>query len=79
MVDNMQTDNCSRIVISGLSGDSGKTVVSCGLLASFINRGLQVTAFKKGPDYIDSAWLSFVSGKSARNLDSYLMGFPVVK
>jgi len=79
MVDNMQTDNCSRIVISGLSGDSGKTVVSCGLLASFINRGLQVTAFKKGPDYIDSAWLSFVSGKPARNLDSYLMGFPVVK
>ena len=79
MVDNMRTDNYSRIVISGLSGDSGKTVVSCGLLASFINRGLQVTAFKKGPDYIDSAWLSFVSGKPARNLDSYLMGFPVVK
>jgi cobyrinic acid a,c-diamide synthase len=79
MVDNMRTDNYSRIVISGLSGDSGKTVVSCGLLASFINRGLQVIAFKKGPDYIDSAWLSFVSGKPARNLDSYLMGFPVVK
>jgi cobyrinic acid a,c-diamide synthase len=79
MVDNMRTNNYSRIVISGLSGDSGKTVVSCGLLASFINRGLQVIAFKKGPDYIDSAWLSFVSGKPARNLDSYLMGFPVVK
>lgn len=79
MVDNMRTDNYSRIVISGLSGDAGKTVVSCGLLASFINRGMQVAAFKKGPDYIDSAWLSFVSGKPARNLDSYLMGFPVVK
>ncbi len=79
MVENMRTANYSRIVISGLSGDSGKTVVSCGLLASFINRGLQVTAFKKGPDYIDSAWLSFVSAKPARNLDSYLMGFPVVK
>ncbi|MCW8803868.1 MAG: hydrogenobyrinic acid a,c-diamide synthase (glutamine-hydrolyzing) [Ignavibacteriaceae bacterium] len=75
----MQFNNYSRIVISGLSGDSGKTVVSCGLLACFINRGIQVVGFKKGPDYIDSAWLSFVSGKPARNLDSYLMGFPVVK
>ena len=75
----MKYNNYSRIVISGLSGDSGKTVISCGLLACFINRGLQVASFKKGPDYIDSAWLSFVSGKPARNLDSYLMGFPVVK
>lgn len=75
----MKSNNHSRIVISGLSGDSGKTVVSCGLLASFIDRGLQTASFKKGPDYIDSAWLSFVSGKPARNLDSYLMGFPVVK
>jgi cobyrinic acid a,c-diamide synthase len=75
----MKSNNYSRIVISGLSGDSGKTVVSCGLLACFINRGLQVVGFKKGPDYIDSAWLSFVSGKPARNLDTYLMGFPAVK
>jgi cobyrinic acid a,c-diamide synthase len=75
----MKSNSYSRIVISGLSGDSGKTVVSCGLLACFINRGLQVAGFKKGPDYIDSAWLSFVSGKPARNLDTYLMGFPAVK
>jgi cobyrinic acid a,c-diamide synthase len=75
----MKSNNYSRIVISGLSGDSGKTVVSCGLLACFMERGLQVASFKKGPDYIDSAWLSFVSGKPARNLDTYLMGFPAVK
>jgi cobyrinic acid a,c-diamide synthase len=75
----MKSNNYSRIVISGLSGDSGKTVVSCGLLASFIDRRLQVASFKKGPDYIDSAWLSFVSGRPARNLDTYLMGFPAVK
>ena len=75
----MKSNNYSRIVISGLSGDSGKTVVSCGLLACFINRGLGIASFKKGPDYIDSAWLSFSSGKPARNLDTYLMGFPIVK
>jgi cobyrinic acid a,c-diamide synthase len=75
----MRINNYPRIVISGLSGDSGKTVISCGLLACFIKRGLQVAGFKKGPDYIDSAWLSFVIGKPARNLDSYLMSFPTVK
>jgi cobyrinic acid a,c-diamide synthase len=40
---------------------------------------MNVSCFKKGPDYIDSAWLSFASGKPARNLDTYLMGFPSVK
>ena len=32
-------------------------------------------AFKKGPDYIDAAWLTWASGSPARNLDTYLMGF----
>ena len=32
-------------------------------------------AFKKGPDYIDAAWLTFASGAPAHNLDTYLMGF----
>jgi len=67
------------IVISGLSGDSGKTVVSCGLLACLKERGTNICAFKKGPDYIDAAWLSLASGKPARNLDTYLMGFDTVK
>jgi cobyrinic acid a,c-diamide synthase len=75
----MQLNDNSRIIISGLSGDSGKTVVSCGFLASFKNRGLNVASFKKGPDYIDSAWLTLASGKPARNLDTYLMGFSNVK
>ncbi|MBT8387603.1 MAG: hydrogenobyrinic acid a,c-diamide synthase (glutamine-hydrolyzing) [Ignavibacteria bacterium] len=75
----MQSNNYPRIVISGLSGDSGKTVVSCGLLAHLKWRGMNISGFKKGPDYIDSAWLSLASGKPARNLDTYLMGFPTAK
>ena len=75
----MNSMHYPRIVISGLSGDSGKTIVTCGLLGSFKHRGINVTVFKKGPDYIDSAWLSLASGKPARNLDSYMMGFSAVK
>jgi len=73
----MVSENFPGIVISGLAGDSGKTVVSCGLLACLKERGTNICAFKKGPDYIDAAWLSLASGKPARNLDIYLMGFPV--
>jgi len=54
-------------------------VVSCGLLASLREQGKDTACFKKGPDYIDSAWLSFANGEQARNLDTYLMGFPAVK
>lgn len=35
---------------------------------------MRVAAFKKGPDYIDAAWLKFASGSLVYNLDSYLMG-----
>jgi cobyrinic acid a,c-diamide synthase len=62
-----------RLVIAGLSGDSGKTLSSLALLAVLRRRGLTVSVFKKGPDYIDSAWLSKIAGVRCRNLDTYLV------
>ncbi|MFZ0934185.1 MAG: cobyrinate a,c-diamide synthase [Bryobacteraceae bacterium] len=64
-----------RLVVAGLSGESGKTLVSLALLLEAGRRGIPARAFKKGPDYIDSAWLAWASHKPARNLDTYLMGF----
>ena len=64
----------SRLVVAGLSGDSGKTIVSLSLLAGFRQKGLTVSAFKKGPDYIDPAWLSQAAGSVCRNLDTFLAG-----
>lgn len=63
-----------RLLISGLSGGSGKTLVALGLLLRLRGAGVPVRAFKKGPDYIDAAWLTWASGEPARNLDTYLMG-----
>ena len=63
-----------RVVIAGLSGDSGKTLLSLSLLLLARQRGISTKAFKKGPDYIDAAWLSWASGSPARNLDTFLMG-----
>lgn len=75
----MVSGNYPRVIISGLSGDSGKTIVTCGLLTCLKDRGINVSGFKKGPDYIDAAWLNLASGKLARNLDTYMMGFEMVK
>lgn len=62
-----------RIVISGLSGGSGKTLVSLGLSRLFTRHGLAVQPCKKGPDYIDYAWLALAAGKPAACLDPYFL------
>lgn len=62
-----------RLLVAGLSGGAGKTIVSMGLLLLLRDAGVDVRAFKKGPDYIDPAWLAWASAHAARNLDTYLM------
>jgi cobyrinic acid a,c-diamide synthase len=62
-----------RVVIAGLAGDSGKTLVSLGVVRALVERGRRVAAFKKGPDFIDAAWLEKAARRTARNLDTFLM------
>ncbi len=72
------TDVHPRLMIAGTGGDSGKTIFSLGLLSAWRQEGIPLRAFKKGPDFIDAAWLSWVLDTPARNLDTYMMGFPTV-
>lgn len=62
-----------RIIISGLRGGSGKTILSLSLCFALKNKGYKVTAFKKGPDYIDAGWLAQASGGPCYNLDLFMM------
>jgi len=68
-----------RLVVAGQAGDAGKTIVSLALLLAWRRSGVSVQPFKKGPDYIDSAWLAWAAGQPARNLDTYLMGADTVR
>jgi cobyrinic acid a,c-diamide synthase len=67
-----------RLVIAGLAGDSGKSLVSLGLIGALRSRGLKVAPFKKGPDFIDAAWLAAAADSPCRNLDSFMMPQDVI-
>ena len=67
------------LVVAGLRGGSGKTVISLGIAAAWKNSGLGVAPFKKGPDYIDAGWLSLAAGRSCYNLDTYLCSISQVQ
>ncbi len=62
-----------RVVVAGLAGDAGKTLVCLSLVRALRARGTRVAAFKKGPDFIDAAWLAAASGAPGRNLDTFMM------
>ncbi|MDD5167265.1 MAG: cobyrinate a,c-diamide synthase [Syntrophales bacterium] len=63
-----------RLVIAALRGGAGKTTVSAALAVALGKEGIPVVPFKKGPDYIDAAWLSMAASCPCYNLDTFMMG-----
>ena len=62
-----------HITIAALKGGSGKTILSLGIISSWLKKRHAVAPFKKGPDFIDAGWLAFAARRPCYNLDPFLM------
>lgn len=60
-----------RIMLAATASGSGKTLITCGILQALKNRGMKMSSFKCGPDYIDPMFHGRILGISSKNLDTY--------
>lgn len=66
--------SCSAILVSAPASGQGKTLVTAALARAWRNQGLNVIAFKCGPDFIDSMVLQAATGRPVYNLDLGMCG-----
>ena len=60
-----------RIMIASTNSGCGKTTVTCAVLQALVNRKINVSSFKCGPDYIDPMFHKKVLGVPSKNLDTF--------
>jgi cobyrinic acid a,c-diamide synthase len=63
----------SGLLVAAPASGSGKTVLTLALLRALGDRGVEVSAAKAGPDYIDPAFHAAATGRPAVNLDPWAM------
>ena len=63
--------NNARVLIAGTHSGCGKTTVTVAIIAALRARGVAVSAFKCGPDYIDPMFHRRALGVAAHNLDPF--------
>lgn len=63
--------NTPRVMFAAMRSGSGKTTVTCGVLAALKKQNIKVQAYKCGPDYIDPMFHRMVLGLDTGNLDTF--------
>lgn len=62
-----------RLLLAAPESGSGKTALTCGILALLKRRGISCVSYKCGPDYIDPMFHRHVLGIPGYNLDSFFL------
>jgi cobyrinic acid a,c-diamide synthase len=61
------------LLVSGTGSGVGKTTVALAIMAGLRRRWLAVQPFKCGPDFLDTGHHTRISGRTARNLDTWML------
>jgi cobyrinic acid a,c-diamide synthase len=61
------------LLVSGTASGVGKTTVALAIMAGLLRRGLVVQPFKCGPDFLDTGHHTRICGRTARNLDTWML------
>jgi len=65
---------CPALLVSAPASGQGKTLSTAALARAWKNRGLNVRAFKCGPDFLDPMVLETATGQPVYNLDLGMCG-----
>jgi cobyrinic acid a,c-diamide synthase len=69
----------AALLLAAPASSSGKTTVGLVLAAMARRRGLDLRAFKAGPDFIDPQYHAAISGSPVPNLDPWFLGPAALK
>ncbi|MDO5733527.1 MAG: cobyrinate a,c-diamide synthase [Eubacteriales bacterium] len=65
--------NTDRLLLAGTHSGAGKTTLSTAILAALKAKGVDLAAFKAGPDYVDPMFHREVLDLASYNLDPFFM------